>query len=188
MEEILALLKAICSKLGIVTPLLSGATPAPWWKPLADAYSTFAKKMGVTVSSLMPWEQNPDGSTTGTAFPMLPPATAEADILEYGGFGFGPDGKQRLFTAKGFADARRVCDLLAAATTPAEADRVLTGAGAPGVEPNAVRLALMTGLVTLNPFDVPRYGGWLTVGDVATVLTYVPSYPTGGPGPSGQPA
>lgn len=165
-----------------------GAPASPgilvWWNPTPAQYAAFAARFGVPVAAISPWVQGPTGMMSGMAFPILPAVSARAAVLEYAGFGYGPNGKQQLFTEPGFTPRRHLCDLLALPTTdtPAKADAILTGAGAPGVEPDAVRLALMTGLIEVNPFISPTFHGAATVDDVIATLTYVPVAGGGGPG------
>jgi hypothetical protein len=146
------------------------ATPAPvagWWNPTPAQYAAFAARFVVQGAAISPVADTADA--TGV-FATLPPVTATTDILEYAGYGYGPDGKQRLFHVGKFAAARAACDAIAAATVPGQEDAVVKGAEAPGVEPDAVRLSCMTGLVVFGSLGQATMGGGQTVADVVAIL------------------
>jgi hypothetical protein len=143
--------------------------PAPvtgWWSPTTAQYAAFAARFGLPVVAITPV---PDDQAA-PGFPTLPPVTATADILEYAGYGYGPDGKQRLFHVGKFTAARAACDQIYAATVPGQEDAVVKGAEAPGVEPDAVRLSLMCGLVIPGPLGNAQMAGGQTVADVVAIL------------------
>ena len=142
-------------------------TPTPvagWWNPTAAQYAAFAARFGPAISPLA------DTVDATNVFAVLPPVTATADILEYAGYGYGPDGKQRLYHVGKFAAARAACDAIYAATQPGQEDAVVKGAEAPGVEPDAVRLSCMTGLVVFGSLGQATMGGGQTVADVVAIL------------------
>ena len=142
-------------------------TPTPvagWWNPTAAQYAAFAARFGPAISPLA------DTVDATNVFAVLPLVTATADILEYAGYGYGPDGKQRLYHVGKFAAARAACDAIYAATQPGQEDAVVKGAEAPGVEPDAVRLSCMTGLVVFGSLGQATMGGGQTVADVVAIL------------------
>jgi hypothetical protein len=154
------------------------ATPAPvagWWNPTTAQYAAFAARMGVNVSFITPV---PD-IAPADGFPTLPAVTATSDILEYAGYGYGPDGKQRLYHVGKFATARAACDQIYAATVSGQEDAVVKGAEAPGVEPDAVRLSCMTGLVVFGSLGQATMGGGQTVADVVAILNGQNTTPAG---------
>ena len=158
-------------------PVPAPAPVAGWWNPTTAQYAAFAARFGPAISPIA------DTADATVAFAALPPVTATADILEYAGYGYGPDGKQRLFHVGKFAAARAACDAIAAATVPGQEDAVVKGAEAPGVEPDAVRLSLMTGLVIPGPLGNAQMAGGQTVADVVAILLQQNATPSGqGPG------
>jgi hypothetical protein len=148
-------------------PVSVPPAPAPvvgWWNPTPAQYAAFSARFGPAISPVA------DTVDATGVFATLPPVTATADILEYAGYGYGPDGKQRLFHAGKFAAARAACDAIFNATQPGQEDAVVKGAEAPGVEPDAVRLSLMTGLVIPGPLGNAQMAGGQTVADVVAIL------------------
>ena len=145
-------------------PVPAPAPVAGWWNPTTAQYAAFAARFGPAISPVA------DTVDATNVFAVLPPVTATADILEYAGYGYGPDGKQRLFHVGKFAAARAACDAIAAATVPGQEDAVVKGAEAPGVEPDAVRLSCMTGLVVFGSLGQATMGGGQTVADVVAIL------------------
>ena len=159
------------SNQGPGTPFGPVAAPSPapvagWWNPTAAQYAAFAARFGLPVVAITPV---PDDQAAA-GFPTLPPVIAQADILEYAGYGYGPDGKQRLFHVGKFTAARAACDAIYAATQPGQEDAVVKGAEAPGVEPDAVRLSCMAGLVVFGPLGNAQMAGGQTVADVVAIL------------------
>jgi hypothetical protein len=148
-------------------PVPAPAPVAGWWNPTPAQYAAFAARFGLSTSEFSPVSDATDA--TGK-FLTLPPVTATADILEYAGYGYGPDGEQRLFHVGKFAAARAACDAIYAATVPGQEDAVVKGAEAPGVEPDAVRLSCMTGLVVFGPLGNAQMAGGQTVADVVAIL------------------
>ena len=156
------------------------ATPAPvagWWNPTPAQYAAFAARFVVQGAAISPVADTADA--TGV-FATLPPVTATTDILEYAGYGYGPDGKQRLFHVGKFATARVLCDQIAVATTPDQANAVVAGAG--NCDADAVRLSLMTGLVVPGSLGNAQMSGGKTVADVVAILLGL-SASTAGQGP-----
>ena len=152
--------------------------PAPvagWWNPTPAQYSAFAARFGATAAAFAPV---PDDQPS-LGWSTLPPVTATADILEYAGYGYGPDGKQRLYHVGKFAAARAACDAIYAANQPGQEDAVVKGAEAPGVEPDAVRLSCMTGLVVFGPLGNAQMAGGQTVADVVAILLQQNATPSG---------
>ena len=150
-------------------PVAAPSAPAPvagWWNPTTAQYAAFAARFGLPVVAITPV---PDDQAA-SGFPTLPPVTATADILEYAGYGYGPDGKQRLFHVGKFTAARAACDQIYLATQPGQVDAVVKGGEAPGVEDDAVRLSLMCGLVIPGPLGNAQMAGGQTVADVVAIL------------------
>ena len=159
------------------SPVPIQPAPAPvagWWNPTTAQYSAFAARFGPAISPVA------DTVDATNVFAVLPPVTATADILEYAGYGYGPDGKQRLFHVGKFTAARAACDQITAATTPDQANAAVAGAG--NCDPDAVRLSLMTGLVLPGPLGNAQMAGGQTVADVVGILNGQ-SASTAGQGP-----
>src|ERR1035438_2513481 len=154
-------------------PVPAPAPVAGWWNPTTAQYAAFAARFGPAISPLA------DTVDATNVFAVLPPVTATADILEYAGYGYGPDGKQRLFHVGKFTAARAACDAIYNATQPGQEDAVVKGAEAPGVEPDAVRLSCMTGLVVFGPLGQATMGGGQTVADVVAILLGQSTTPAG---------
>jgi hypothetical protein len=157
-------------------PVSVPPVPAPvagWWNPTAAQYTTFAARFGATAAAFAPV---PDDQPS-LGWSTLPPVTATADILEYAGYGYGPDGKQRLYHVGKFTAARAACDQIAAATTPDQANAAVAGAG--NADPDAVRLSLMTGLVLPGPLGNAQMAGGQTVADVVAILMGQSTTPAG---------
>ena len=131
--EVAKALDTITVALGGTSPAATPAAPVEWWNPTTAQSKAFAAKLGVSTGSILPWTQDPQGNTHGDPFPTLPALDPNdiAAVKEYAGFGFGPDGRQRIYTEAGFTPARRMCGLIAAAPSAAAADKIMTGAGGP---------------------------------------------------------
>lgn len=159
--------------------------PAPvtgYWRPTDAQHAAFAARFGFTVKAISPVPDDEDA--TGT-FPVLPPVTATADVLEYAGYGYGPDGIQRLFHVGRFETARAACDGIFRASKPGDEEAIVAGSEAPGVTPDAVRLSLLYALVVPGPLGNVQMAGGQTVADVVAIALGQNKTPAGqGPGGS----
>ena len=151
----------------VAVPASGTPVPGTPWNPTVAQFADFAARMGVSVASIQPV---PDDQIA-SGFPKLAPVTAEAAILEYGlGYGYGPDGVQRLFHQSRFTSSALACDAILAATQSGQEDAVVKGSEAPGVTPDAVRLSLRTGLVVIGSLGNAQMAGGQTVADVVAIL------------------
>lgn len=191
-------------------------TPGPtqvdgWWKPSDSVTAAFAKRIGWSVEDLLGARQAkggeayvPENGVIGaTRDPKIAPFDGtEEDAKLYGAFGFRANGERTI----GFPGQVRlrgdwkhereaawfIIDLLHAAADAPAADRIFTGAGAPGVTEDLAIYCLLTnhvaGQSTLSPHLTT--GTCYTVADMAAfdmLPPVTPVYNPNGPGPSGKP-
>jgi len=173
--EALAAIRAILAESDPQTP---PSAPSQWWNPSPAAYAAFASEHGVPVEAVSPWVTQPNGTLVGSPFPTLPPVTIKSEVLKYAGFGYRPNGRQALFTDTAFALRRKKCDQLAAATTPAQLEYVLTGASS--IDKDSAQLQVMLGMNEMNPFSPPHVGSFKTVEAVIAELNRIQPPPLGG--------
>ena len=115
---------------------------------------------------------------TRTSFPPLAPGDV-AGAQEYAGEGRFPNGTVAI-SADRLEKARLQCDALSRCNTADDANRLVAGAGAPGIEMDAVNYAIMLGKVDTSGAQNPQYSyGHKTI---AEWVDYLQSTPTAVPG------
>lgn len=164
------------------------APPLPdWWRPTVAQTAAFAAKVGLSLASVIGYP----GTGTNTSQEKAPPVAAGdvATAMLYASFGFRPDGVHYLWTQDWIVGQRDFADQIALCPDAPSADKLLPGAGAPGVTTDAVVFSLMTGLTTapkFTPFINPKYSGGQTVAAILSGLQAQTTATPGGPGPSGS--
>jgi hypothetical protein len=120
------------------------AAPPKWYRPTAAQTVDFAKRIGWSVADL-------DGDRQANAAPTTPMIVScdgtAADAMTYAAFGFQPDGHRMLWPASNREAAREQCDRIYLAASPAAANAIIDGAGAPGVTNDLDYVMIMTGQV-----------------------------------------
>ena len=162
---------------------------APWFKPTDAEKAEFAKANAVSLIDLDGYlGANPDGSwpvnTAQKAITPLADKTDEAAILNYAKFGYNANGVRMTWTKQGLIAARAMCDRLEAATTPAQAENVISGAGS--LNPKTAQFLVMCYAITgglFQPFRLTSgsLDGNSSVADASAFITAAPQ--AGGPGP-----
>jgi hypothetical protein len=173
--------------------------------PAAPAIAAFAARFGLTVASLSgdaPEQQavaakDPSLNIPWPRIAPLPTPLVTANVEEYAGEGFLPDGTHTVCSKTKLGQWRHVVELLAApeCNTADAANKILTGAG--DSEPKAVCLALLTGQIDFPQMGSPSYrlqpgdqGDISTEDGVIAKLTAIPApalpYDPNAPGPGGK--
>jgi hypothetical protein len=173
--------------------------------PGPAAIAAFAARFKLSVASLAGDEpeqaaitaKDPALDLTWPRIAPLPTPRVVADVEEYAGMGFLPDGTHTVSSKAMFGKFRHVVELLAApeCNTADAANKILAGAG--DAEPKAVCISLLTGLITFPQFGSPSYrlapgeqGSIATPDDVIAKLTEIPApaqpYDPKAPGPGGR--
>ena len=191
--------------LGGVAPAAPSAFTANVFLPGPAAISAFAARFKLSVASLAgdePEQAAVTGKDPSLNIPWprvapLPTPLVVADVEEYAGMGFLPDGTHAVCSKAMLGKWRHIVELLAApeCNTSDAANKILTGAG--DAEPKAVCISLLTGLITFPQFGSPSYrlapgeqGSIATPDDVIAKLTALPPpavpYDPKAPGPGGR--
>jgi hypothetical protein len=173
--------------------------------PGSAAITAFATRFSLSAASLAgdaPEQaavtaNDPSLNIPWPRIPPLPTPLVTANVEEYAGMGFLPDGTHVACSKAMLAKWRHSVELLAApeCNDSDKANKVLTDAG--GSEPKAVCLALLTGLIVFPQFGSPAYrlqpgdtGDISTEGGVIAKLTALPApaapYDPNAPGPGGK--
>jgi hypothetical protein len=191
--------------LGGVAPAAASAFTANVFLPGPAAIAAFAARFKLSVASLAGDEPEQAAVTAkdpGLEIPWpriapLPTPLVTANVEEYAGMGFRPDGTHTVCSKAMLGKWRHSVELLAApeCNTSDAANKVLTGAG--DSAPKAVCLALLTGLIDFPQFGSPAYrlqpgdqGDISTEDGVIAKLTEIPApaqpYDPTKPGPGGR--
>jgi hypothetical protein len=172
------------------TPAATTAFAARFGLALADLTGDNAEQLAIAAkdpSLDIPWPR----------IAPLPTPLVTADVEEYAGMGYRPDGTHAACSKVKLGQWRHSVELLAApeTNTAEKANVILTGAG--DSEPKAVCLALLTGLIDFPQMGSPSYrlqpgdqGSISTEDDVIATLTAIPApaqpYDPNAPGPGGK--
>lgn len=170
--------------LDLITSALGGvatATPDRFWRPSDAEKAAFGKEHGISDTDL-------DGYTSGTntaQSPIQPAADPnnESVLLDYAGFGYRSNGKRWTWTKGDLDNARKLCDRLALAQSPQEADDVIYGAGK--VQQSVAQYLVMVSsvqgqtLFTAPSLMIGTLDGSSTVAQAAAYASAEPGIPPG---------
>jgi hypothetical protein len=183
-----------------VPPTPTPITDATWWKRTVEQTAAFAKRIGWSVADLLGARQAIGGNATygmgGTVDPAIAPFDGtEADAKLYAAFGFNPITGTRPI---GFPGEMRVrgswatehdaamldCDSIYEATSPEQANKIIYGAGDPGVTGDLATFLFLIGRIGIGspaPSQFSPYlqnPGWFTIVGALEGLAAPPALPT----------